>query len=83
MPVAAVVVMACSRADYLERTVKSVLTYQTPVASKYPLFISQVLNLQGGGLLDCFIFNELLTMVFSNDIFSDRMDLIKLSRASH
>ncbi|CAB80489.1 glycosyltransferase like protein [Arabidopsis thaliana] len=41
MPVAAVVVMACSRADYLERTVKSVLTYQTPVASKYPLFISQ------------------------------------------
>ncbi|KAG7623317.1 Glycosyl transferase family 13 [Arabidopsis suecica] len=41
MPVAAVVIMACSRADYLERTVKSVLTYQTPVASKYPLFISQ------------------------------------------
>ncbi|CAL9228694.1 unnamed protein product [Arabidopsis halleri] len=41
MPVAAVVIMACSRADYLARTVKSVLTYQSPVASKYPLFISQ------------------------------------------
>ncbi|KAK4340527.1 hypothetical protein RND71_041989 [Anisodus tanguticus] len=41
MPVAAVVVMACNRADYLERTIKSILKYQTPVASKYPVFISQ------------------------------------------
>ncbi|KAG5624688.1 hypothetical protein H5410_009906 [Solanum commersonii] len=41
MPVAAVVVMACSRADYLEKTIKSILKYQTSVASKYPLFISQ------------------------------------------
>ncbi|XP_059314502.1 alpha-1,3-mannosyl-glycoprotein 2-beta-N-acetylglucosaminyltransferase isoform X2 [Lycium ferocissimum] len=41
MPVAAVVVMACNRADYLERTIKSILKYQTSVASKYPLFISQ------------------------------------------
>ncbi|ESQ53067.1 hypothetical protein EUTSA_v10025208mg [Eutrema salsugineum] len=40
-PLAAVVIMACSRADYLERTVESVLKYQSPVASKYPLFISQ------------------------------------------
>ncbi|KAG6410966.1 hypothetical protein SASPL_129039 [Salvia splendens] len=40
-PVAAVVVMACNRADYLDRTIKSILTYQSPVASKYPLFISQ------------------------------------------
>lgn len=63
MPLAAVVIMACSRADYLERTVNSVLKsvllklvlflffyllfsffsyrYQSPIASKYPLFISQ------------------------------------------
>ncbi|XP_010315422.1 alpha-1,3-mannosyl-glycoprotein 2-beta-N-acetylglucosaminyltransferase isoform X1 [Solanum lycopersicum] len=41
MPVAAVVVMACSRSDYLEKTIKSILKYQTSVASKYPLFISQ------------------------------------------
>nr|CAC82507.1 N-acetylglucosaminyltransferase I [Nicotiana benthamiana] len=41
MPVAAVVVMACSRADYLEKTIKSMLKYQVSVASKYPLFISQ------------------------------------------
>ncbi|EFH45232.1 hypothetical protein ARALYDRAFT_912565 [Arabidopsis lyrata subsp. lyrata] len=41
MPLAAVVIMARSRTDYLERTVKSVLTYQSPVASKHPLFISQ------------------------------------------
>ncbi|XP_024017655.1 alpha-1,3-mannosyl-glycoprotein 2-beta-N-acetylglucosaminyltransferase isoform X2 [Morus notabilis] len=40
-PVAAVVIMACNRADYLERTIKSVLKYQTSVASKYPLFVSQ------------------------------------------
>ncbi|PON89904.1 Glycosyl transferase [Trema orientale] len=41
VPVAAVVVMACNRADYLERTIKSILKYQTSVASKYPLFVSQ------------------------------------------
>ncbi|KAF7126898.1 hypothetical protein RHSIM_Rhsim11G0198000 [Rhododendron simsii] len=41
VPVAAVVVMACNRADYLEKTVKSILTYQRSVASKYPLFVSQ------------------------------------------
>lgn len=41
VPVAAVVVMACNRADYLERTIKSILKYQEPVASKYPLFVSQ------------------------------------------
>lgn len=40
-PVAGVVVMACNRADYLDRTIKSILKYQIPVASKYPLFISQ------------------------------------------
>ncbi|KAM6546997.1 hypothetical protein CsatB_027733 [Cannabis sativa] len=40
-PVAAVVVMACNRAEYLERTIKSILKYQTSVASKYPLFVSQ------------------------------------------
>lgn len=39
--VAAVVVMACNRADYLERTIKSILKYQSLVASKYPVFISQ------------------------------------------
>ncbi|XP_057436639.1 alpha-1,3-mannosyl-glycoprotein 2-beta-N-acetylglucosaminyltransferase [Lotus japonicus] len=41
VPVAAVVVMACNRADYLERTIKSVLKYQRPISSRYPLFISQ------------------------------------------
>ncbi|KAH7278964.1 hypothetical protein KP509_38G066700 [Ceratopteris richardii] len=38
---AAVVIIACNRPDYLERTVKSVLQYHTPVASKFQLFISQ------------------------------------------
>ncbi|KAJ8572104.1 hypothetical protein K7X08_008615 [Anisodus acutangulus] len=46
MPVAAVVVMACNRADYLERTIKSILKYQTSVASKYPLFITQHLDFE-------------------------------------
>ncbi|KAM1483288.1 hypothetical protein ACFX1Q_035202 [Malus domestica] len=41
VPVATVVIMACNRADYLERTVKSVLKYQSSVASKFPLFVSQ------------------------------------------
>ncbi|XP_011000878.1 PREDICTED: alpha-1,3-mannosyl-glycoprotein 2-beta-N-acetylglucosaminyltransferase-like [Populus euphratica] len=41
VPVAAVVIMACNRADYLERTIESVLKYQRSVASKYPLFVSQ------------------------------------------
>ncbi|XVF65218.1 hypothetical protein PTKIN_Ptkin09bG0229700 [Pterospermum kingtungense] len=41
VPVAAVVIMACNRADYLEKTVASVLRYQSSVASKYPLFVSQ------------------------------------------
>ncbi|PKA60812.1 Alpha-1,3-mannosyl-glycoprotein 2-beta-N-acetylglucosaminyltransferase [Apostasia shenzhenica] len=40
-PVAAVVVMACSRPDYLERTILSVLKYHYAVASKFPLFVSQ------------------------------------------
>ncbi|XP_031392605.1 alpha-1,3-mannosyl-glycoprotein 2-beta-N-acetylglucosaminyltransferase [Punica granatum] len=39
--VAAVVIMACNRADYLERTLNSILKYQSPVAKKYPLFVSQ------------------------------------------
>ncbi|XP_028792856.1 alpha-1,3-mannosyl-glycoprotein 2-beta-N-acetylglucosaminyltransferase isoform X2 [Neltuma alba] len=41
VPVAAVVIMACNRADYLERTINSVFKYQRSVSSKYPLFISQ------------------------------------------
>ncbi|KAA8546182.1 hypothetical protein F0562_020924 [Nyssa sinensis] len=41
VPMAAIVVMACNRADYLERTIKSILKYQSSVASKYPLFVSQ------------------------------------------
>ncbi|GER44882.1 2-N-acetylglucosaminyltransferase [Striga asiatica] len=41
VPVAAVVVMACNRADYLDKTIKSILKYQSPVASRYPLFVSQ------------------------------------------
>ncbi|KAL5207642.1 hypothetical protein ABZP36_032077 [Zizania latifolia] len=41
VPVAAVVVMACNRPDYLQRTVESILKYQTSMASKFPLFISQ------------------------------------------
>ncbi|KAJ8766987.1 hypothetical protein K2173_012496 [Erythroxylum novogranatense] len=40
-PVAAVVIMACNRADYLERTINSILKYQSSVASKFPLFVSQ------------------------------------------
>ncbi|KAL6633233.1 hypothetical protein ACP70R_025904 [Stipagrostis hirtigluma subsp. patula] len=43
VPVAAVVIMACNRPDYLQRTVESILKYQSSVASKFPLFISQVL----------------------------------------
>lgn len=41
MPVAAVVVMACSRPDYLGHTIESILKYQHSVSSKFPLFISQ------------------------------------------
>ncbi|KAI4974892.1 hypothetical protein ZWY2020_048499 [Hordeum vulgare] len=41
VPVAAVVIMACNRPDYLQRTVESILKYQKAVASKFPLFISQ------------------------------------------
>ncbi|KAL4343325.1 hypothetical protein HN51_061626 [Arachis hypogaea] len=41
VPVAAVVIMACNRADYLERTINSVLKYQKPISSRYPLFVSQ------------------------------------------
>ncbi|KAJ0966764.1 hypothetical protein J5N97_023681 [Dioscorea zingiberensis] len=41
VPVAAVVVMACNRRDYLERTINSILKYHSLVASKFPLFISQ------------------------------------------
>ncbi|CAM0910991.1 unnamed protein product [Alopecurus aequalis] len=41
VPVAAVVIMACNRPDYLQRTVESILKYQKTVASKFPLFISQ------------------------------------------
>ncbi|CAN0881057.1 Alpha-1,3-mannosyl-glycoprotein 2-beta-N-acetylglucosaminyltransferase [Linum grandiflorum] len=40
-PVAAVVIMACNRADYLQRTIESVTKYQSDVASKFPLFVSQ------------------------------------------
>ncbi|XP_028068181.1 alpha-1,3-mannosyl-glycoprotein 2-beta-N-acetylglucosaminyltransferase-like isoform X4 [Camellia sinensis] len=43
-PVAAVVVMACNRANYLERALKSILKFsrhQSSVPSKYPLFVSQ------------------------------------------
>ncbi|KVH96565.1 hypothetical protein Ccrd_001346 [Cynara cardunculus var. scolymus] len=40
-PVAAVVIMACNRADYLERTIKSILKYHGSVASKFPVFVSQ------------------------------------------
>ncbi|KAL6911198.1 hypothetical protein ACP4OV_000003 [Aristida adscensionis] len=41
VPCAAVVIMACNRPDYLQRTVESILKYHTSVASKFPLFISQ------------------------------------------
>lgn len=40
-PVAAVVIMACNRPDYLDRTLNSVLKYQRLVAEKFPLFVSQ------------------------------------------
>lgn len=41
-PIAAVVVMACNRPDYLDRTLNSVLKHQRAVAQKFPLFVSQV-----------------------------------------
>lgn len=41
VPVAAVVVMACNRADYLERTINSLLSHHGAVAAKFPLFVSQ------------------------------------------
>ncbi|XP_020683561.1 alpha-1,3-mannosyl-glycoprotein 2-beta-N-acetylglucosaminyltransferase-like [Dendrobium catenatum] len=40
-PFAAVVIMACNRPDYLERTIESVLKYQRSVPSKFPIFVSQ------------------------------------------
>ncbi|CAI5465297.1 unnamed protein product, partial [Closterium sp. Yama58-4] len=39
--VAAVVIMACNRVDYLDRTIKSVLLHHKGADSKFPLFISQ------------------------------------------
>ncbi|KAF6145573.1 hypothetical protein GIB67_037606 [Kingdonia uniflora] len=41
VPVAAVVVMACNRLNYLERIIESILKYQCSVASKFLLLISQ------------------------------------------
>lgn len=41
VPVAAVVIMACNRADYLERTIELILKYHGSVASKFPVFVSQ------------------------------------------
>ncbi|KAJ0844515.1 putative alpha-1,3-mannosyl-glycoprotein 2-beta-N-acetylglucosaminyltransferase [Helianthus annuus] len=41
VPVAAVVIMACNRADYLERTINSILKYHSSVAVKFPIFVSQ------------------------------------------
>ncbi|CAA7410685.1 unnamed protein product [Spirodela intermedia] len=41
LEIAAVVIMACNRPDYLERTIQSILKYHRSVASKFPLFISQ------------------------------------------
>ncbi|KAI7740268.1 hypothetical protein M8C21_000037, partial [Ambrosia artemisiifolia] len=41
VPVAAVVIMACNRADYLERTINSILKYHSSVAMKFPIFVSQ------------------------------------------
>nr|GEU36846.1 alpha-1,3-mannosyl-glycoprotein 2-beta-N-acetylglucosaminyltransferase isoform X1 [Tanacetum cinerariifolium] len=41
VPVAAVVIMACNRADYLERTIESILKYHGSVALKFPIFVSQ------------------------------------------
>ncbi|KAL8228914.1 hypothetical protein R6Q57_013814 [Mikania cordata] len=41
VPVAAVVIMACNRADYLERNIKSILKYHSSVALKFPIFVSQ------------------------------------------
>ncbi|KAI7752916.1 hypothetical protein M8C21_000075 [Ambrosia artemisiifolia] len=41
VPVAAVVIMACNRADYLERTIKSILKYHSSASSKFPIFVSQ------------------------------------------
>ncbi|XP_020113363.1 alpha-1,3-mannosyl-glycoprotein 2-beta-N-acetylglucosaminyltransferase isoform X2 [Ananas comosus] len=41
VPVAAVVIMACNRPDYLQRTVDSILKYHSSVSSKFPLFVSQ------------------------------------------
>ncbi|KAL4557135.1 hypothetical protein LXL04_035306 [Taraxacum kok-saghyz] len=38
---AAVVIMACNRADYLERTIDSILKYHGSVTSKFPVFVSQ------------------------------------------
>ncbi|CAI7787305.1 unnamed protein product, partial [Closterium sp. NIES-54] len=40
--VAAVVIMACNRVDYLDRTIQSVLLHHKGADSKFPLFISQV-----------------------------------------
>ncbi|KAG0491550.1 hypothetical protein HPP92_004948 [Vanilla planifolia] len=39
--VAAVVIMACNRPDYLARTILSVMKYHSVVSSKFPLFVSQ------------------------------------------
>ena len=38
---AAVVIMACNRAEYLRKTLESVLQFHGPYADKFPIFVSQ------------------------------------------
>ncbi|KAK1431770.1 hypothetical protein QVD17_08402 [Tagetes erecta] len=44
VPMAAVLIMACNRDDYLEMTIESILKYHSFVAVKFPIFVSQHLD---------------------------------------
>uniref|UniRef100_A0A0E0K7E0 Alpha-1,3-mannosyl-glycoprotein 2-beta-N-acetylglucosaminyltransferase n=1 Tax=Oryza punctata TaxID=4537 RepID=A0A0E0K7E0_ORYPU len=68
VPVAAVVVMAYNRPDYLQRTVESILKYQTSVALKFPLFISQD-GINGEVKKKALSYNEITYMQIAPDFF--------------
>uniref|UniRef100_A0A0E0K7E2 Alpha-1,3-mannosyl-glycoprotein 2-beta-N-acetylglucosaminyltransferase n=1 Tax=Oryza punctata TaxID=4537 RepID=A0A0E0K7E2_ORYPU len=80
VPVAAVVVMAYNRPDYLQRTVESILKYQTSVALKFPLFISQD-GINGEVKKKALSYNEITYMQGSimGQFFRQYLEPIKLN----
>lgn len=71
-PVAAVVIMACNRPEYLDRTLRSVLKYQEPVSKKFPLYVSQVIY-----LLTTFLNHIVLHNTFDFDYFFAEVPVVR------